>query len=331
MSCFGARANVRAADAQAVFEERLRTAKAEGEFETQCPLTGNVIRGSAGGMDSVQAATTRFEIIMSGIDALRGSSNIPAVTLKPSEPIQEHLPQKAMRYYRVPLPSRPSQVNVCLSRVSGMPPQLYGSTEHERPTMKACEQRSRIEDGILTYQHALDLDDFDGIVDRLKAVPKANNLYVCAMNSGECSYTISVSMRPARIVLSRAECALRTQFLRRGYEARIEELNRDPTQRAAFEERLCDLQHEHGLKDTRLRKNDIVNGVTFRSLGKNFIHLNKTTAPKHSPAYRYRKILASAMRRCERQKKRELTAEPAESGGGGDTDGGSTGGRKQVS
>lgn len=298
LSGYGARANERVANANTTFDSRLVEKKTVVEKRAS-------LRDSLGATFSdIPTATARFEEISRGIDALRGGDDVPAVHLRPDEAVKEDLPPRGMRFYRIHLPNRPALLTVHVNKDSGNLPQVVGSTVHAKPNAKACEYRLS-NDGTLLYNHALDAEDYDGVVDRTKAVPKATNFFLCATClAGDCSYTIKATFQRARIVLTRAEMKARNQKKRSASDAKIEELQRDAALRSEFQDKVRTIKKEHKIKGARLiRRNDLVNHRTGLQFERDIPAENKAAVSTGnlSPESRYRRMVSQAVHRCKRE------------------------------
>lgn len=290
LSAFGIRANERVENAKCTIDEMLSARNAERGDDRD-------------GVSDVSRARARFDEISRGIDALRGSENVPSVSLRPNDVVREDLPMRAMRFYRIALPVRPALAVVEVTPETGSAPQVFGSLEHMRPNAKQSEFRMQ-EEGMLQYNHALDVEEYDGVVDRTKAVPKARELYISVTAlTGDCVYNIKATFQRPRIVLTRAELAAKTKSKRSGADAKIEELQRDPAAQLQFQDHLDDLKREHKIKgDGLIRRDDI---VKKRDKPKRDIKAENKAAVLRggscSPENQYRRKLVRAVNRCRKE------------------------------
>jgi len=74
-------------------------------------------------------------------------------------------------------------------------------------------------------------------------VPSCRELFVTVeAEAGECSYSLKVKHSSIKIVLTKAEISSQIQKMRRGWESRLHDLQREPAQREQFEEHILNLQ-----------------------------------------------------------------------------------------
>lgn len=245
----------------------------------------------------------KFQEIVKGINNIMTGSGNQAATLRQHEEVLDVVKASTSKYWKVLLPSRPMQVTVTVRRESGSEPNVYGSTVHEKPSMRHCEYRAK--EGVFVYEHVVkfDPDSEDAQdIDRTKVVPKCKELFVCVEGMrGEGQFRIHYALSKVKIVLTRAELAKRLQKIRRGWEARIEELAKEPSAREEFLEKVNEMQKEK----VRSRKN--------MSSGKDFSSINKTEAStKFTPKGKFLQIRASVMKRyqmCDAAKERKAELE----------------------
>jgi len=129
-----------------------------------------------------------------------------------------------------------------------------------------------------------DTEDVGGL-DRRSAVPACRELFVTAeAEAGECTYRLLVTFGVIKIVLSRAEIASQVQKIRRGWEARVAMLQREPAQREQFEEHVRAV-----LEERRSRKRDHHRGM-------NFLDRNARQVSEASPRRRLLKLQKQALR-----------------------------------
>lgn len=119
---------------------------------------------------------------------------------------------------------------------------LWGSTSCDRPNVKNYDFRGR--DEKIVYEHAIGVDDEENpTVDRRQAVPSCRELFLTVeAEAGECQIRLSVTFGHLKIVLTRSEASAQLRKIRRGWEARVGELQREPGLREQFEEHVGDLE-----------------------------------------------------------------------------------------
>lgn len=237
----------------------------------------------------VKECEAKFHEIIKGINnVMTGAGNQPT-TLRPNEEVNEIVKNSTQKYFRVPLPNRPMQITVTVLKLSGSDIEVYGSTVHEKPSARHCEYKAK--DLIIVYQHVVKFDDDDaGDIDRTKAVPKAKDLFVCVEGSkGETQFRVSFALGQAQIVLTRSELAKRIKSIRGGWEARVDELRREPSARDDF------MDHVHELQKRNLMRRKM------EASGKDFQSINKIETPsKCTPRGRFLQIRSSAMKRYQK-------------------------------
>lgn len=299
ISRYGVRANDRAAEADAEFSS--------SDAKTNSDNSGSAARliGMSCGRE-IAAANKAFESIVAGIDsALAGGQNT-TTTVKKDETIQERIELHTTKHYKVPLPSRPTVVSVIVTRTSGAAPALWASTSAERPSSKNYEIKGKAvsaHEERIVYEHAISADEGEDTagIDRRQAVPRCRELYVTLdAEAGECSYRLHVSWTNIKIVLTRNEISSQVQKMRRGWEARLGELQREQGAREQFEE------HVRTLHEMMIDKKKDLYG------GKDFTAQNYRSAPVSDPRARVLMLQKQALKRCERQDQARVQRERIE-------------------
>mmetsp|Transcript_124760 Transcript_124760/g.216324 ORF Transcript_124760/g.216324 Transcript_124760/m.216324 type:complete len:766 (-) Transcript_124760:45-2342(-) len=285
ISRYGLRANDRAAEADA----EMTSNDANGNSESSAAW----LIGMSCGRD-IAAANKAFENIVAGIDSALAGGYCTTKTVKRDETIQERVDLHAVRHYKVPLPSRPTVVTVIVTRTSGAAPALWASTSAERPSSKNYELKGKASGSLeerIVYEHAISADEGEenATIDRRQAVPRCRELYVTVeAEAGECAYRLHVNWTNIKIVLTRNEISSQVQKIRRGWEARLGELQREPGQREQFEE------HVRTLQDIMYDKKKELYG------GKDFTQRNLRDAPVSDTRARIVKLQNQALTRCQR-------------------------------
>mmetsp|Transcript_15538 Transcript_15538/g.35569 ORF Transcript_15538/g.35569 Transcript_15538/m.35569 type:complete len:791 (+) Transcript_15538:43-2415(+) len=287
ISRFGVRANQRAFEAMEVFvvHDSLHEAAAGGATSSNAAGGGGVPKPTD--LASVHRA---FEHIVAGIDgALCGGPGDCALLRRGEELNDEAVPAHASRHYRIQLPTTPTKIVVVLTRTVGSPPIVYGSTTSERPHARNNDIRSK--DGVLTYDHTLlSIDDADEAGSR-EGVPAARDLWltVQADASEGCRYKLFVSFKPFKKALARNDMNNQVQKLRRGWEAKLLELQREPQSREDFEDRLKALRASAAMRKLEGRHNG---GIPA---------LNIARMREHTPRRKLQQLQSRALRRCAQQ------------------------------
>eukprot|EP00927_Polykrikos_kofoidii_P055274 TRINITY_DN49550_c0_g1_i1.p1 TRINITY_DN49550_c0_g1~~TRINITY_DN49550_c0_g1_i1.p1 ORF type:complete len:917 (-),score=105.89 TRINITY_DN49550_c0_g1_i1:56-2806(-) len=241
ISRFGAVANVRASEA---FGELVKDIESEA-----------VRPASVGGHQDnhILGATKAFDFIVAGIEAALEGGYEAVKTVKEHEVITDTVPMHAVRHYKVVLPTRPTAVTVTVTRTAGTTPALWGSTRIQRPSQKDYDLKGK--DDKLVYEHAIKQpseDEDRAYVDRRHAVPKCRELCVTVEGyTGESTYRLVITFGYLKIVLSRHELSAQVQAIKRGWEVRVAEVQRDQVTREQFDERVKQLRYE---LDDRNRK-----------------------------------------------------------------------------
>jgi hypothetical protein len=91
----------------------------------------------------------------------------------------------------------------------------------------------------------MQVDDAEeaAVVDRRHAVPPCRELFITVeAEAGECKYLLQVKQTRIKIILTKAEITSQIQKMKRGWESRLHELQREPVAREQFEEYLLNLK-----------------------------------------------------------------------------------------
>lgn len=238
-------------------------------------------------LDGVDRAAASFESLVSQIDEqLHGGDSTVRVVRK-GESILERVPVRGIRRYKIPLPSRPTEVTVSLHRASGRAPSLVGSTSDPQPSSNKYDFRGK--DDKIVYKHVLPPGDEDAGIDRRHVAPSCRELFVTVEATiGECEYEISVKFAAAKVALSRKEMAAQIAKVHRAWEARIHELQHDTVAREEFDCHVMDLR-----ESIAQQKSDAAHGA-------NYVRRNKSKAREQTQTSRVVGVHKRALQKCAR-------------------------------
>ncbi|CEM20431.1 unnamed protein product [Vitrella brassicaformis CCMP3155] len=195
---------------------------------------------------------------------------------------------------------------------------LYGSLETERPTTKTATFRGKwINPAVATseavdpsspsaaltlvYQHAMLAPQGEGDEGLegeeasrggrggpTHVAPPFSELYVGVEGLVDTKFEIKCTFGKVKVVMSREELRQRLQRIHRGWEAKLEDLKRNPTKRQKFDEKLKTL--------TRRRREELMG----YSGGKDLVALNKEIIPAtSSPWCQYERLRERALLKCD--------------------------------
>jgi len=191
-----------------------------------------------------QEAAEAFKALADEIDeALSGGDHASRI-IRRGEQFSEHLHPRGVRHYKIPLPSRPTEVAVTIIRNSGRLPGLWGSTSFDKPCSSQYEIKGH--DSKLVYRHMVHPtnNEEDGGVDRRRAVPSCRDLFVTLeAEMGECHVDLLVTFSHINVVLTRSELAAQlAKSSCKSWATTVSELQREPMARAEFETHVIDLR-----------------------------------------------------------------------------------------
>lgn len=234
LSHFGHRANERAAEADVEISAHDRQ-EAQGSLKSS-DQGGSIVVGNL--MDMQKQA---FNEIVSSINAaLSGEAGSPARVVRKDEVVTDTVPLHGSRQYRIPLPSRPAAVVVSFKIIAGPRCTLWGSTSCERPSARNYDFKGK--DDKILYEHVQTGGDEDADGHQVHSV---RELFVSVeADAGEASFKLSVGLTAVKVVLSRAELTSRVQKMRRGWESKLEDLQKDVNAREQFEDRVKQLRDD---------------------------------------------------------------------------------------
>mmetsp|Transcript_115116 Transcript_115116/g.365730 ORF Transcript_115116/g.365730 Transcript_115116/m.365730 type:complete len:848 (-) Transcript_115116:104-2647(-) len=235
LSHFGHRANERAAEADVEISAHDRQ-EAQGSLKSSDHSGSTTVVGNLRDMQK-QA----FNDIVSSINAaLSGDVGSPARVVRKDEVVTDTVPLHGSRQYRIPLPSRPVAVVVSFKITAGPRCTLWGSTSCERPSARNYDVKGK--DDKILYEHVQKGGDEDA--DGLQ-VHSVRELFVSVeADAGEASFRLSVGLTAVKVVLSRAELTSRVQKMRRGWESKLVDLQKDVNAREQFEDRVKQLRDD---------------------------------------------------------------------------------------
>jgi len=243
--------------------------------------------GATAACQNYVAEMRSFDAIVSGIDRALGVDHSKVRQLRWDEVLVEWMPVRATLHYKVCLPTRPSVVTVSVVRISGAAPTLWGSTTCERPNAKNHQLRGK--DEKIVYEHALSCDTMDeenGLADRRSCVPSCRELFVTVESELGCQCRTSAHVGHLKIVLTRKEISSQVKKIRRGWEARIGELRREPAMREVFDEHVNQLS---------------MNKRHERYGGRDFLEEHSRSLQDHAPRDKIKRLQMKAITRCERE------------------------------
>lgn len=245
ISCFGHRANERAAEADVEIAAHDR-ASSEGFH-----LTGGFdTLGGAPFSQILDKQQQTFEQIVSKINAaFDGKTATPTKIVHQDDSVTDTVPLHGTQQYRVPLPSRPIAVVVTVKVTSGPRCTVWGSTSCEKPSPRNYDWKGKDEKGDvkLVYDH-IDQRGEDDDGHRGHQVPPARCLWLSVEAvAGEVCYRLSVGFMPIKVTLNRLEGKV-AQKTRRGWECKLADLHKDPAAREHFEDRVKQLKERRKLQ-----------------------------------------------------------------------------------
>lgn len=243
--------------------------------------------------EALSGDSSDFETLVSEIDnALHGNTSNHR-TLRKGEVLPDRLAPRGVHYFKVPLPSRPTEVTVSVSRPSGSKPLgLWASTSCEKPHTGNYEIKGK--DDKIVYKHVLSPsqheEDISNCVDRRHAVPSCREMFFAVeAQANEAHFELSVSFQPLNVVLTRKELAGQLLKIRRSWEARILELQREPVAREQFEEHIVEIKSKRAETQQTM------------SHGQNFVERNRRCVQDWTPRSKRTGLHKRALQMCARQ------------------------------
>lgn len=245
--------------------------------------------------NGIAAVEASFKSLVDEIeDALNGGEHATRI-LRRGDQITEHIPSRGVRYYRIPLPSRPTEVTVVATRKSGSIPSGWASTSIDEPCSSHYDIKGQREgnDVKVVYRHMIHPmnSDEDLNIDRRRAVPPCRDLFVTIEGEmGECQISMVAMFTQINVVLTRHELAAQLAKMKRTWATRVHEYQHQPVARAEFE---ADLAKQVEINKEKKRK-------FARNL--NFVHSNIADACDKNAVNRkvtdhYKRILKNIERR----------------------------------
>lgn len=236
---------------------------------------GTIVCDEPGGQSSdatsIAGAAVAFESLVSQIEfSLQGGAGTLRA-LRNGQCVSERLPPRGHRRYKVPLPSWPSEITVSVNLVSGRTPFMWGSLRDPHPGQNNHDFKGK--QNMLVYRHVIPPggEDIDAGIDRRHTAPIARELHLTVEAPlGECEYDISVIFGRVHIALTRQELAMQVAKIKRSWECKVHELQRDPLAREDFEGHVEDLREA-----AEKSKRKLAGGL-------NFVNRNKVSSQKWS-------------------------------------------------
>lgn len=288
MSQFSRRANERVAAAR-VFDME------DGDSNPSSPTSGSCCgfgesspcspSAATGGMrDAVQK---KFDNLVSEIDAALSGGKDQVQTARVVHrdiQIRHSLHVHEGQYYRIPLQSKPSAINVLVSCLSGVAPCVWASTSNPRPSQKDHDYQAK--DGKLVHRHLPAQGADEHGADRAQDAPEETYLskdlfvHVEAMG-GECCYALLMTVANVYVVGKRGPKTPRVK----GLAAKLAALQ-DQAAREALQE------HLRARREAQLRR--------FAGL-QDFVQRNARKLEEALPEARHRHLELQALQELERQ------------------------------
>lgn len=220
---------------------------------------------------SIAGAAAAFESLVSQIEtSLQGGAGTLKV-LRNGQCMSERVPPRGHRRYKVPLPIRPTEITVSVNLTGGRAPFMWGSTRDPHPGSNSYEFKGK--QNTLVYRHVIPAggEDVDAGIDRRHTAPNCRELHLTLEAPlGECQYDISVVFGRVHIALTRQELAAQVAKIKRTWECRVHELQRDPLAREDFESHVDDLKEA----DVKFKRK-LAGGLDF-------VNRNKVSSQKWS-------------------------------------------------
>eukprot|EP00928_Gymnodinium_smaydae_P045585 TRINITY_DN3036_c0_g2_i2.p1 TRINITY_DN3036_c0_g2~~TRINITY_DN3036_c0_g2_i2.p1 ORF type:complete len:760 (+),score=155.58 TRINITY_DN3036_c0_g2_i2:1255-3534(+) len=243
--------------------------------------------GDRGGPGDIASVVQEFTHLVAGIEGLL-SGGVQAhgamKTVKSGKEVEnEKVELHAQQHYRIPLPTRPSQVIVALHRISGVAPSMWASTFCDRPHAKNYEFRGK-EDRIV-YDHVLLGDE---AAELGEVVPRCRDLYISVEGEvGEAVYRLAVSFRPVKVSSHNRDRGKDAARNKESWQARLRELQGDVGKLESFEE------HIHRLQEVRAAR---------KHAGEDILERNaRSAAANSSPSQRLARLQKESLRRAANQ------------------------------
>lgn len=218
-----------------------------------------VSNGIAGAAETFQHLVDEIEVVLHG-------GEHATTTMRPGDEIEVNM-LRGLRHYKIPLPSRPTEVVVMVTKRGGRNPCLWASTSNEKP----CENHFELKghQGKVVYKHVLPPPtcEEDIGVDRRRVVPKCRDLFLTLdAQMGDVQALVGVTFSPINVMLNRHELHAQMAKIKRTWATRVYELQHEPMARADFENHVEDL-----------RKNAVSKALKQAS-GQNFVNGNRADA-----------------------------------------------------
>jgi len=236
----------------------------------------------------IERASAKFESMVSQVEEQLNRDQVQAQVLRKGEPIPENVPPRGSRRYKIPLPSRPSEVHVALKLRGGKGPLMWGSVSATNPNSDNFEFKGK--DEKILYRHVIPPGEDESGVDRRTVAPSCRDLYVTVeAGLADCQYDISVAFAPVNVIMSRKELSLQVAKLHQSWETRLLDLQHDPVGREDFDAKVKDMHNAIAKKKRDFAKN------------LNILKRNKGQARENTMELKLIKIHKRALQKCARQ------------------------------
>mmetsp|Transcript_91205 Transcript_91205/g.244218 ORF Transcript_91205/g.244218 Transcript_91205/m.244218 type:complete len:773 (-) Transcript_91205:131-2449(-) len=271
------------------------------------------------------------------IYGLLGGHQVEPTQMVRDEECRDVLGASTSRYYHVKLPQRICRVvvTVTVDSSSGGSVGVFGALDVERPHSKSAPMRGKEVDPDplhpgeriqVKYDHMYGPGDvpieLSDTLDRGKAVPPVSFLCVgIEAIGGQVTYTVKYSIEPLRVKLTREEMSRRLRQVYRGWEAKLDDIKRDPDRRAEFEAMTAELQSKRREKMKQICAHELSKMWTPRALYEQLQNRATENERKRREAYarkeqhdqeQYERAFQHATRREARAEQRRLEEEAQE-------------------
>lgn len=241
-----------------------------------------------------------FGDILKQVDALRGEGSVQTTNLQQNKAVEDVCAKNCHKLYKVALPTKPSKVHVCVTRLYGDDfgvsrdegtLTIYGSVETDKPSARNHQYTGEEQ---IEYTHAYATtqtnDETGGLIDRRKVVPPHKHLFVSVESAwADCRYKICCMQSKVSILLTKAELRERPNTI--------------PLQE--WQKRLNELKHDAGKAyefETRVKKHQMAQRKRLEG-EKNMMQSNMDHAFQCSPQRNHNALVSRRIQKLERENK----------------------------
>mmetsp|Transcript_58472 Transcript_58472/g.135002 ORF Transcript_58472/g.135002 Transcript_58472/m.135002 type:complete len:772 (-) Transcript_58472:190-2505(-) len=312
------------------------------ELDAQPSRTRNTLkRGLKVGSDAddvfLAQSTEAVTASLHAIYGLLGGHQVEPTQMVRDEECRDVLGASTSRFYHVKLPQRICRVvvDVVVDSSSGGSVGAFGALDVERPHSKSAPMRGKEVDADplhggkrlqIKYDHMYGPGDvpieLSDTLDRGKAVPPVTFLSVgIEAIGGQATYTIKYIIEPLRVKLTREEMSRRLRQVYRGWEAKLDDIKRDPDRRAEFDAMTAELQSKRREKMKQICAHELSKMWTPRALYEQLQNRSADNERKRREAYarkeqhdqeQHDRAFQHATRREARAEQRRLEEEAKE-------------------